>query len=426
MTDVDTRPAEGSDDAIRASPRSGLLASTRSVLADLGPGFVLAATGIGVGDMVSATIAGAEYGLTLVWALAAGVILKFAITEGLARWQLATDTTLLEGWRDHLHPAVLATFTVYFVVWTYVVSSAMVAASAMVPSALIPAVPQPAWGVVHALAAFALVYWGSYERFVSIMKFFIGLMFTSVLVTNVLIVARGIDWSRMGGHGEISLAYTLALIGGVGGTVTMLSYGYWIREQRWRGPGRLGAVRADLASSYSLVFLFALSMMFLSTQIQWQGQILKEGPNLCLLLADRIGVETGLIGRFVFLIGFWGAASASLLGVWNGVPYLFDDCIHLWRRQQPEGPSGAAYRGYLVYMTLAALSTVLLQRPVWLIFVYTVVGSLFFPFVISTLLWMNTRSSLITKQFRNGTVVNVLLTLALLLYAYLGVRELAS
>jgi hypothetical protein len=77
-------------------------------------------------------------------------------------------------------------------------------------------------------------------------------------------------------------------------------------------------------------------------------------------------------------------------------------------------------------MTLAALSTVLLQRPVWLIFVYTVVGSLFFPFVISTLLWMNTRSSLITKQFRNGTVVNVLLTLALLLYAYLGVRELVS
>jgi Mn2+/Fe2+ NRAMP family transporter len=110
----------------------------RQALADFGPGFVLAATGIGVGDMVSATIAGAEYGLTLVWALAAGVVLKFAITEGLARWQLATNTTLLEGWRDHLHPAVLVTFGVYFVVWTYVVSSAMVAASAMVPSALVP------------------------------------------------------------------------------------------------------------------------------------------------------------------------------------------------------------------------------------------------------------------------------------------------
>jgi Mn2+/Fe2+ NRAMP family transporter len=409
-----------------ASPRESRLAKTRRLLADFGPGFVLAATGIGVGDMVSATIAGAEYGLTLIWALAVGVVLKFAITEGLARWQLATDTTLIEGWRDHLHPFVLATFGVYFVVWTYVVSSAMVAASAMVPSALIPVVPQPAWGLIHALAAFALVFWGTYERFVKIMKFFIGLMFGSVLLTNLLIVARGVDTSRFGSHADLSLAYTLALIGGVGGTVTMLSYGYWIREQRWHGPGRLSGVRADLASSYSLVFFFALSMMFLSTQIEWQGQILQEGPNLCLLLADRIGAEMGQLGRFVFLMGFWGAASASLLGVWNGVPYLFDDWIHLWRRQQPKGPTGSAYKGYLVYMTLAALSTVFLQRPVWLIFVYTVIGSLFFPFVIATLLWMNTRSSLITEKLRNRAAVNVILTLALLLYVYLGIRELLT
>ena len=66
-------------------------------LSDIGPGLLLAATGIGVGDMVSSTIAGAEYGLTLVWALAAGVVLKFAITEGAARWQLGTGTTLIEG-----------------------------------------------------------------------------------------------------------------------------------------------------------------------------------------------------------------------------------------------------------------------------------------------------------------------------------------
>ena len=71
-------------------------------LSDIGPGLLLAATGIGVGDMVSSTIAGAEYGLTLVWALAAGVVLKYAITEGAARWQLGTGSTLVEGWRDHL------------------------------------------------------------------------------------------------------------------------------------------------------------------------------------------------------------------------------------------------------------------------------------------------------------------------------------
>src|SRR6185436_7915469 len=86
---------------------------------DLGPGLLLAATGIGVGDMVSSTIAGAEYGLTLVWALAVGVIVKFAITEGGARWQLVTGTTLVEGWRDHLPRVAVFAFFVYFVIWSY-------------------------------------------------------------------------------------------------------------------------------------------------------------------------------------------------------------------------------------------------------------------------------------------------------------------
>ena len=58
-------------------------------LSDIGPGLLLAATGIGVGDMVSSTIAGAEYGLTLVWALAAGVVwlATAPLRHALSRWQ---------------------------------------------------------------------------------------------------------------------------------------------------------------------------------------------------------------------------------------------------------------------------------------------------------------------------------------------------
>ena len=92
------------------------------VLSNFGPGLLLAATGIGVGDMVSATVVGAKYGLMMVWVLAAGVLVKFVITEGLAKWQLATGTTLLEGWRDHFPPALSIAFFGYFLIWTYFVA----------------------------------------------------------------------------------------------------------------------------------------------------------------------------------------------------------------------------------------------------------------------------------------------------------------
>ncbi|MDA2935582.1 Nramp family divalent metal transporter, partial [Acidobacteria bacterium AH-259-D05] len=389
------------------------------LLTDLGPGLLLAATGIGVGDMVSATVVGAKYGLVLVWALAVGVLLKFAITEGLARWQLATGTTLMEGWRDHLPPFILLIFFGYFLIWSYFVSSALVAASAMVPAAILPDSSQPMWGLLHALGAAVLVYWGTYQRFVQIMKFFVGLMISSLIIANILILHSGARWIPAQ-TSEVSLLYVLSVIGGVGGTVTLLSYGYWIREQHWEGVNRIGTVRSDLGVSFAIVFLFSFSLIFLSTQVGWEGDILEEGPQLCILLADRIAAETGPLGRIVFLLGFWGAAYSSVLGVWHGVPFLFDDWIHLWRRQKPKGHTGLPYRGFLIYMTLASISTLYLQRPVWLVIVYTLVGVLFFPFIISTLLWMNNSKARVGASLRNRWPGNTLLILSLLLFLYLG------
>ena len=142
---------------------------------------------------------GAEYGLTLVWALAAGVVLKFAITEGAARWQLGTGTTLIEGWRDHLPRAAVLAFFVYFIIWSYFVSSALVAASALVPAAIIPSVPLPVWGVIHAVGAFVMVWFGRYERFLAIIKWFIGLKFGAIIASALLIVLwSGADWSGAG------------------------------------------------------------------------------------------------------------------------------------------------------------------------------------------------------------------------------------
>jgi Mn2+/Fe2+ NRAMP family transporter len=396
---------------------------SRFRFADLGPGLLLAAAGIGVGDMVSSIIAGAEYGLVLIWALAAGVVIKYTITEGSARWQLATGQTLVEGWRDHLPAAVLIGFFLYFVVWSYMVASALVSASALVPAAVFPSVSVQAWGTLHAIAAFVMVYFGRYEQFLAVVKWFIAFKVLAVIATVLLIIVRsGADWSTIGGRSDLEVGYVLSLIGGIGGTVTLLSYGYWMREEGWSGPRRVTTARIDLLVSFGLAFVFALAMMFLSTQITWAGAILDEGPRLCLLLADRIAVETGPIGRAIFLVGFWGAAFSAVLGVWHGVPFLFDDFVHLWQRRAAGGQQGRAYRGWAAYLTLASISALIFGRPVRLVFAYTIVGSLFFPFVIGTLLGFN-NSKRLQGNLRAGLLVNAVLGAALILFGYLAVMS---
>ena len=75
-----------------------------------------------------------------------------------------------------------------------------------------------------------------------------------------------------------------------------------------------------------------------------------------------------------------------------------------------------------MYLTLAAISVLYLGRPVRFVFAYTIVGSLFFPFVIVTLLWLN-NSRHLPRGVRNGGAVNLVLAAALGLYAYLAVAS---
>ena len=224
--------------------------SPRRFFLVIGPGLAIAATGVGAGDLMSALIAGARHGTALLWVIVIGAVLKFALNEGVARWQLATGKTLIEGWTDHLGRPVLAYFTGYLAVWGIVVAAGLMSACGVAAHALFPQVPIGAWSVAHSLFALGLVWFGRYGIFEMVMKVLILVMVVTILGSVVLLRP---DWmqavhsllrpSLPGG----SAPSALSLMGGVGGSVTLLSYGYWIREKGWRDGTRMGDARVDLA-----------------------------------------------------------------------------------------------------------------------------------------------------------------------------------
>lgn len=66
----------------------------------IGPGLIVAATGVGAADMVATLVAGSKFGYGLLWALVVGVILKIVLVEGAGRYSLASGKTIFEGWRS--------------------------------------------------------------------------------------------------------------------------------------------------------------------------------------------------------------------------------------------------------------------------------------------------------------------------------------
>lgn len=398
------------------------------MLAVVGPGLVVAATGVGAGDMVAAAKAGASYGLPVLWAAAFGAVLKFVLAEGVARWQLATGQTLLEGWVRRFGRPFQIWFLVYLVLWKVIVAAALMSACGLAGHALFPGWSVATWGILHSLAALAFVWAGGYRALESAMKWAVGVMFVAIVGTAAV---QGVPWGAAVRGLVIpavpagSPILLLGVVGGVGGTLTLLSYSYWMQEKKWAGAAWARSVRFDLGAGYVLTGLFGIALTMLAGTVLFAQGVKIEGSQGVLAMAGMLSGRFGDAGRLVFLIGFWGAVATSIVGVWQGVPYLFADYVRLLRgRPEPPSTSDPEYRASLLFLALPPMALLFLDKPIWIVVLYAAVGSLFMPALAASLLAMN--NSKAVGALRNGWAANLGLILAVALFAYLAIRQLQA
>ena len=64
--------------------------------------------------------------------------MKFVLNEGLARWQLATGETLLEGAMSRLGRPAQYIFLAYLIAWSFMVAAALMGASGLAANAMLP------------------------------------------------------------------------------------------------------------------------------------------------------------------------------------------------------------------------------------------------------------------------------------------------
>lgn len=406
-------------------------------LAIAGPGLLVAATGIGAGDLATASFAGSLLGTAVLWAAVAGAFLKFVITEGVARWQLATGTTWLEGVVRHFGRAAGWLFLAYLLFWSFFVASALMSACGVTLHALIPLFDDPArgkvaFGAVSSLLGAALVLRGGYGLFSRVMQFCIGAMFLTVMVTAALLwpgtaeVAAGLLWPTIP-HVDGGLAWTVALMGGIGGTVTVLGYGYWIREEGRRGVAALRICRIDLGVAYAVTALFGIAMVIIGGTVEVEGR----GAGLIVRLAEQLGATLGATGRLLFLLGAVGAVFSSLLGVWQAVPCLFADLWRLLRggseAAASETASGFARPDRLFLLALATVPMLGLFfsfREVQKF--YAVTGAWFVPLLTLSLLLLNGRAAWVGERWRNRPSTVAVMLAILAFFSWIAWRTLAA
>jgi hypothetical protein len=157
-----------------------------------------------------------------------------------------------------------------------------------------------------------------------------------------------------------------------------------------------------------------------------------RGTGAVLQMAEPVARLLGEPGRYLFLVGFWGAVATSMLGVWQGVPYLFCDFVALMRNERDRSgrvrvdTRSVGYRGFLAFLSVPTLSLLFFERPVMIVIVYSVLGSLFMPFLAATLLYLNRHVARIDPRLRNRPLGTGMLVACLALFGYLLYRELVK
>ncbi|MFT4603814.1 MAG: Mn2+/Fe2+ NRAMP family transporter [Rhodothermales bacterium] len=398
----------------------------RGVLAIIAPGMLVAATGVGAGDLATATFSGSQLGLAVLWAVVVGGVFKYTLNEGLARWQLATGTTFIEGAVRHLGPAVGWVFLPYLVLWSFFVGSALMAACGVALHAVLPVFEEAGtgkavFGVVASAVGLSLIKLGDFRRFEQLMGFLVGLMVVTVLTTAFFLwpgvgpFFSGLLIPSIPDADGSGLVWTVALMGGVGGTVTILCYGYWIRERGRSGAEHMRLCRWDLAAGYGVTVLFGLGMVVIGSSVALEGR----GADLLVRVGEVLQTRVGTAGKVLFLGGALAAVFSSLLGVWQAVPYLFADVWYGLRGGSPGLGLGStlAYRRFQwALATVPALGLLASFRQAQLL--YAVVGAAFMPLLALALLILNSRPSLVGGLRNRGLSVAALTaTLAFFVWA---------
>ncbi|HSG65832.1 MAG TPA: iron transporter, partial [Gammaproteobacteria bacterium] len=205
-----------------------------------------------------------------------------------------------------------------------------------------------------------------------------------------------------------------------------LGYGYWLREEGRTRPEDLWICRVDLGAGYTMTALFGVGMIIVGSTIEVQGQ----GTTLLVTLSERLGETIGPVGKWLFLLGAFGAVFSSLLGVWQSVPYLFADCWGLIRQRArhtegepiPVDVRSMPYRIYLVVLGVVPMIGLFwsfrdVQR------LYTVTGAMFFPFLALALLIMTSRKGWIGAAFKTRPIGVAMLVAIVAFFCWVGLLE---
>lgn len=406
----------------------------------LGPAFVYVLTILGTGDLVSNSAAGAGYGYSLIWALGLTLVFRFVWVNTTAKYVLVTGESLMQGyarignWVNWVLLISLIILRHFYNLYQIV----MMGSGADLLFHLNTEWSTAIWGLFFTLVGFVMMFWGGYPAIELFCKILVGLMGGSMVVAALLsnpdpagILEGMFIPSIPGTEGLYSALFILmALIGTEAGSMTNLTYAYFIHEKGWKGEAYIKQQRFDLG--FGVVCLFLMGMLL---QIAAAGTVRPLGVDLegAEDLVQIFSQTQGLVGLIVFGLGLWGAAFSTFVGGTVGYSLIITDLCRNFipkfkipnykQTSGQETRKDPIYRWTIIFWSFSPLYILLTGvRPVWLVLAVSSLVVVLIPLLALALVKITNDRELMGKYKNNWITNSILILLVIVAIYFTGVN----
>ncbi|MEC4088840.1 Nramp family divalent metal transporter [Pseudoalteromonas rubra] len=396
-------------------------------LKNLGPGVIVTAAFIGPGTITACTLAGAQFGYALLWALVFATLATIILQEMSARAGIVTQQGLGAVIHQSLADSIWKWPLFILIIVAICVGNAAYEAGNLVGAALgIEAITTPGkWvfrGSIIALTAVGAVILilGTYKQIERILITLVAIMALAFVVTFFLVdpdltaLLKGMATPQLP---EGSLLTVIALIG-----TTVVPYNLFLHasaaKAHWTNPENIPQARADTAISIGLGGLIAILVTSTAAASIFT---LGLSVNNAVDMAKVFEPLFGSLSKYLLGIGLFAAGLSSVITAPLATSYVVTELLQLNTEVDTR-----AFR--LISVTVIVIGAVLSManiKPIEIILLAQFANGLLLPIIAGFLLYVMNNKRMLGK-YANTRISNILGFSVLLFTAMLGIRLIAK
>ena len=393
---------------------------------NIGPGPLIAAAFIGPGTVTLCSIAGLDFGFSLLWTLVLSVIATIVLQEMAARLGIISQKGLSEVIRDEIKNPLTKNIVITLILLAIVIGNAAYEAGNISGGVLglesvfgeikfdILGLSINFYSLLLGFIAFSLLFIGNYKILERSLIFLVIIMSISFIITAVITkpdIFKLMEGLFVPKFPEGSIFIIIGLIG-----TTVVPYNLFLHaslvKEKWNKVSDLKFARNDTIIAIVLGGIVSMCIVISSASLDI------ESINNAADLAKGIEPLYGLNSKYILAIGLFSAGITSAITAPLAAAYVATGCLG-WPMKMKSVKFKAVWMFILIIGVISSSSGF---KSIEIIKFAQVANGILLPVIAGLLIWIVNKKSVLGK-FKNSKWQNSIGLMILIITVFLGLKS---